>query len=122
MYDAAGAGARPVGPHVETKEFQGDFAAVDEAAKMWAGKIAEACGGPMRFAASSRNSEGMTPSSRLVVRREAGSSTPLDTDGYCQGLSLMELPQPSAESGRAAFTRERPRAGRRESTPLTSHP
>ena len=36
------------GPYVETKEFLGGFAVVDvaddEAAKMWAGKIAEACG------------------------------------------------------------------------------
>ena len=38
------------GPYVETKEFLGGFAVVevadDEAAKMWAGKIAEACGWP----------------------------------------------------------------------------
>ena len=38
------------GPYVETKEFLGGFAIVDvpddEAAKMWAGKIAEACGWP----------------------------------------------------------------------------
>ena len=38
------------GPYVETKEFLGGFALVDvaddEAAKMWAGKIAEACGWP----------------------------------------------------------------------------
>ena len=38
------------GPYVETKEFSGGFAVVDvaddEAAKMWAGKIAEACGWP----------------------------------------------------------------------------
>jgi hypothetical protein len=36
------------GPYVETKEFLGGFAVVDvadsEAATMWAGKIAEACG------------------------------------------------------------------------------
>jgi hypothetical protein len=38
------------GPYVETKEFLGGFAVVDvaddEAAKMWAGKIAEGCGWP----------------------------------------------------------------------------
>ena len=38
------------GPYVETKEWLGGFALVDvaddEAAKMWAGKIAEACGWP----------------------------------------------------------------------------
>ena len=38
------------GPYVETKEYLGGFALVrvadDEAAKMWAGKIAEACGWP----------------------------------------------------------------------------
>ena len=38
------------GPYVETKEFLGGFAVVDvtddEAAKMWAGKVAVACGWP----------------------------------------------------------------------------
>ena len=38
------------GPYVETTEFLGGFALVDvaddEAAKMWAGKVAEACGWP----------------------------------------------------------------------------
>jgi len=38
------------GPYVETKEWLGGFAVVDvpddEAATMWAGKIAEACGWP----------------------------------------------------------------------------
>lgn len=38
------------GPYVETKEFLGGIAVVDvgdeEAAKMWAGKVAEACGWP----------------------------------------------------------------------------
>jgi hypothetical protein len=38
------------GPYAETKEFIGGFAVVDvaddEAAKMWAGKLAEACGWP----------------------------------------------------------------------------
>jgi hypothetical protein len=38
------------GPYVETKEFLGGFAVVDvpddEAAKVWAAKIAEACGWP----------------------------------------------------------------------------
>lgn len=38
------------GPYVETKEWLGGFALVDvpddEAAKVWAGKIAEACGWP----------------------------------------------------------------------------
>ena len=38
------------GPYVETKEWLGGFAVVavadDEAAKLWAGKLAEACGWP----------------------------------------------------------------------------
>ena len=38
------------GPYVETKEFLGGFTVIEvddeEAAKMWAGKIAEACGWP----------------------------------------------------------------------------
>jgi hypothetical protein len=38
------------GPYVETKEWLGGFALVsvadDEAAKVWAGKVAEACGWP----------------------------------------------------------------------------
>ena len=38
------------GPYVETKEFLGGFAVVrvddDEAAKMWAGRLAEGCGWP----------------------------------------------------------------------------
>ena len=38
------------GPYIETKEFLGGFTVVDvpddEAAKMWAGKVAEACGWP----------------------------------------------------------------------------
>jgi hypothetical protein len=38
------------GPYVETKEYLGGFAVVevadDEVAKMWAGKVAEACGWP----------------------------------------------------------------------------
>ena len=38
------------GPYVETKEWLGGFALVevpdDETAKMWAGKVAEACGWP----------------------------------------------------------------------------
>jgi hypothetical protein len=38
------------GPYVETKEFLGGLTIVDvddeETAKMWAGKIAEACGWP----------------------------------------------------------------------------
>jgi hypothetical protein len=38
------------GPYVETKEFLGGFAIVevpdDEAAKMWAAKVAEGCGWP----------------------------------------------------------------------------
>jgi hypothetical protein len=38
------------GPFIETKEYLGGFTVVDvaddEAAKMWAGKIAEACGWP----------------------------------------------------------------------------
>ena len=38
------------GPYVETKEFLGGFALVDvpddEAAAIWAGKVAEACGWP----------------------------------------------------------------------------
>ena len=38
------------GPYVETKEYLGGFALTDvpdeEAARMWAGKVAEACGWP----------------------------------------------------------------------------
>jgi len=38
------------GPYVETKEYLGGFALVavedDDAAKVWAGKVAEACGWP----------------------------------------------------------------------------
>ncbi len=38
------------GPYVETKEYLGGFAVVsvsdDESAKVWAGKLAEACGWP----------------------------------------------------------------------------
>jgi hypothetical protein len=38
------------GPYVETKEFLGGFTVVDvpddDAAKVWAGKVAEACGWP----------------------------------------------------------------------------
>ncbi len=38
------------GPYVETKEFLGGFTVVevsdDEAAKMWAGRLAEGCGWP----------------------------------------------------------------------------
>jgi hypothetical protein len=41
------------GPYVETKEFLGGFALVsvedDEAAKMWAGKVAVACGWPQEI-------------------------------------------------------------------------
>jgi hypothetical protein len=53
VYNAAFTGGEVLitdGPYVETKEFLGGFAVVDvaddEAAKMWAGKIAEACGWP----------------------------------------------------------------------------
>lgn len=39
------------GPFVETKEYLGGFTVVnvpdDDAARMWAGKVAEACGWPM---------------------------------------------------------------------------
>jgi hypothetical protein len=49
------------GPYVETKEWLGGFAVVDvaddEAARMWASKIAEACGWPQevrRFAPQPR--------------------------------------------------------------------
>jgi hypothetical protein len=38
------------GPYVETKEFLGGFVAIevadDETARMWAGRVAEACGWP----------------------------------------------------------------------------
>jgi hypothetical protein len=56
------------GPYVETKEFLGGFTVVDvaddEAATMWAGKIAEACGWPKRFAASGI----LQPSDSIVER------------------------------------------------------
>ena len=49
------------GPFAETKEWLGGFTVVDvaddEAAKMWAGKVAEACGWPQevrRFKAMPR--------------------------------------------------------------------
>ena len=52
------------GPYVETKEHLGGFTVVDvadaEAARMWAGKIAEACGWPQevrRFQVPGRSSE-----------------------------------------------------------------
>lgn len=52
------------GPFVETKEFLGGFTVInvpdDEAAKMWAGKVAEACGWPQevrRFKPWGANSE-----------------------------------------------------------------
>jgi hypothetical protein len=41
------------GPYVETKEFLGGFTVVDvrddETAKVWAGKVAEACGWPQEI-------------------------------------------------------------------------
>jgi len=53
VYSADPTGGDPLitdGPYVETKEWLGGFAVVDvaddEAAKMWAGKIAGACGWP----------------------------------------------------------------------------
>ena len=53
VYSAAPTGGSVLitdGPYVETKEFLGGFAVVDvpdeEAATMWAGRIAEACGWP----------------------------------------------------------------------------
>ena len=49
------------GPYVETKEFLGGFAVVrvadDEAAKVWAGKIAVACGWPQEVRRFGRMSE-----------------------------------------------------------------
>jgi hypothetical protein len=49
------------GPYVETKEFLGGFTVVDagdeEAAKMWAGKIAEACGWPQEVRRFGRQPE-----------------------------------------------------------------
>jgi len=52
------------GPYVETKEHLGGFTVVDvadaEAARMWAGKIAEACGWPQevrRFQVPGRSTE-----------------------------------------------------------------
>ena len=48
--DTSGAMLIADGPYVETKEWLGGFALVsvadDEAAKMWAAKVAEACGWP----------------------------------------------------------------------------
>jgi hypothetical protein len=53
VYSADPTSGTPIitdGPYVETKEYLGGFAVVDvvndEAAKMWAGKLAEACGWP----------------------------------------------------------------------------
>jgi hypothetical protein len=49
------------GPYVETKEFLGGFTVVDvadeQAAKMWAGKIAEACGWPQEVRRFGRQPE-----------------------------------------------------------------
>jgi len=48
--DTSGALLITDGPYVETKEFLGGLTVVDvpddEAAKMWAGRVAEACGWP----------------------------------------------------------------------------
>ena len=53
------------GPYVETKEFLGGFTIVDvadeEAAQMWAGKIAEACGWPQEVAGSSGRARASRP-------------------------------------------------------------
>lgn len=53
VYTADPTGVAPMvtdGPYAETKEFLGGFAVVDvpddESAKLWAGKIAQACGWP----------------------------------------------------------------------------
>ena len=69
------------GPYVETKEFLGGFAVVDvaddEAAKMWAGKIAEACGWPhevRRF--KPQRSGRVTPSSSSVQSSDRGQRCP----------------------------------------------
>ena len=55
------------GPYVETKEFLGGFAVVDvpddEAAKVWAGKIAEACGWPHEVRRFGRSPGPSDPSS-----------------------------------------------------------
>ena len=65
------------GPYVETKEFLGGFAVVDvpddEAAKMWAGKIAEACGWP-RGEVRRRRKARRPP--RSVVRYRAAPEPP----------------------------------------------
>jgi hypothetical protein len=49
------------GPYVETKEFLGGLTVVDvddeEAAKVWAGKIAEACGWPQEVRRFKRQPE-----------------------------------------------------------------
>ncbi len=50
------------GPFVETKEWLGGFTVVDapddEAAKLWAGKIAEACGWPQEVRRFKRRPDG----------------------------------------------------------------
>ncbi|MEW1952487.1 YciI family protein [Terrabacter sp. NPDC080008] len=65
VYTAEPADGTPVvtdGPYVETKEFLGGFTVIDvpddEAAKTWAGRIAEGCGWPQevrRFGGPPRN-------------------------------------------------------------------
>ena len=72
------------GPYVETKEFLGGFAIVDvaddETAKMWAGKVAEACGWPhevRRFKPrptprSSRHNAEVVAAGRLKIRGLGG--------------------------------------------------
>jgi len=62
------------GPYVETKEFLGGFAVVDvpddEAGKLWAGKVAEACGWPQEVRRLKPRPPGrVTPSSGVTFPR-----------------------------------------------------
>ena len=67
MFNVDAASGAPVftdGPYIESKEHLGGFAVVDvadeEAARLWAGKIAAACGWPQevrRFRASGQTPE-----------------------------------------------------------------
>ena len=88
------------GPYVETKEWLGAFAVVevadDEPAKKWAGKMAQACGWPTRFAAS-RHSLGP---SDLSASGQADS-----------GPAVVAGAQSSGAIGAAQMTGEEPGRG-----------
>ena len=84
------------GPYVETNEFLGGFAVVDvaddEAATMWAGKIAEACGWPhevRRFQAAASGK--VTPPSRHLDRTRIPRSAHSRGESFPQGTAQPML-------------------------------